>query len=155
MGIEQASLNEELARKINREIWNERQFEKIPQYFTEDFVADYAPRSTIEGHEGLRQMVERSHTTFSGFKETIKQVIADDENAVIHFTISGRQVEAWGPIPATGKRVSFDEIVIMEFKDGKVCKQVGVADNLLAMQQLGVIPDPMGFADRALKQTSS
>lgn len=154
MVTDQASLNRELALKINQEIWNERQYEKISSYFTEDFVADYAPRSTVHGHDGVRQMVERAHATFDGFKETVKQVVADAENAVIHFTISGRQVEAWGPIRATGKPVSFDEIVIMEFKDGKVCKQVGVADNLLAMQQLGVIPDPMGFAQQAIDRES-
>lgn len=146
MATDQASFNHSLALKINQEIWNERQVEKIPHYFTEDFVADYAPRSTVHGHDGVRQMVERAHGTFDGFKETVKQVVADAEKAVIHFTISGRQVEAWGSLPATGKPVSFDEIVILEFKDGKVSKQTGVADNLLAMQQLGVIPDPMGFA---------
>jgi hypothetical protein len=36
-------LNRALGLKINREIWNERQFDKIPAYFAEDFVSDYCP----------------------------------------------------------------------------------------------------------------
>jgi predicted ester cyclase len=54
-------------------------------------------------------------------------------------------VAPWGPIPATGKSVSYDEIVVMKVRDGKVFWQRGVSDALLALQQLGAIPDPAGF----------
>jgi hypothetical protein len=45
--------------------------------------------------------------------------------------------------------VAYDEIVIMQICEGKVFRQVGVADNLLALQQLGAIPDPAGFVKQA------
>jgi predicted ester cyclase len=89
--------------------------------------------------------VEAAHRTFEGFREEVHRVVADDEQVVLHFTISGRQVGAWGPIPATNRVVRYDEIVIMTVRDGKVCHQVGVADNLLALQQLGAVADPSGF----------
>ncbi len=61
---------------------------------------------------------------------------------VVHLTISGTQSGAWGALPPTGKRVSFDEILILELREGKVVHQRGVADNLAALRQLGVLPTP-------------
>ena len=48
-----------------------------------------------------------------------------------------------GALPAaTGKRAQFDEIVILQIRDGKVLRQRGIVDNLSALRQLGVVPTP-------------
>lgn len=73
-------------------------------------------------------------------------------SVVLHFSISGRQVRNWGPIPATNRPVRYDEIVIMQIRDMKVYRQVGVADNLLGLQQIGAIADPAGFGRRSLSE---
>jgi len=146
--MELAEQNRALGLKINREIWNDRRFEKIPDYFTEDFIADYSPRIIREGRDQIELMVTSAHDAFEEFREDVHCVVADDERIVLHFTISGRQVGDWGPVAATGREVRYDEIVIMKVRDGKVCHQVGVSDALLALQQLGAIPDPAGFATR-------
>jgi hypothetical protein len=57
-------------------------------------------------------------------------------------TISGTQHGQWGPLPPTGKHVTFDEIVILQIRDGKVIGQRGIVDNLSALRQLGVVPTP-------------
>ena len=44
--------------------------------------------------------------------------------------------------PPTNKRVEFDEIVILEFRNGKVVRQRGIPDNVTALRQLGVLPTP-------------
>ena len=137
---DRAAFNRELGLKINREIWNERRVERIPDYFAEEFVADYSPYGIRRGRDELRAMVERAHATFENFREDVKTVMADEHRVVIHFTISGRQVGAWGPVPATGRSVEHDEIVIMTIANGKVVHQVGIVDNLHALRQLGVIP---------------
>lgn len=145
VGTDQAEQNARLGLAINALIWNERRFDLIPDFFTEDFVADYSPRAVRRGWAELEQAVEGAHSSFEGFREEVHRVIADDDHVVLHFTISGRQVEPWGPIPATNRVVAYDEIVIMTIRDGKVCHQVGVADNLLALQQLGAVADPSSF----------
>ena len=142
--------NEQLGLRINQEIWNDRRFERIPDYYTEDFVSDYSPRIVREGREQIAEAVNSAHATFEGFRETINHVIADASHVVLHFTITGRQVKDWGPVPATGKRVKYNEVVIMEIRDGKVCRQTGVLDTLLALQQLGRIPDPAGYVEKSL-----
>jgi len=140
--LSRAHVHRELGLRINREIWNERRFERIPAYFSEDFVADYSPYAIHRGHAALRAMVERAHATFEGFREEVRTVVADESSVVVHFTIRGRQVGPWGPVPPTGREVAFDEIVIMTIVDGRVVHQVGVVDNLRGLQQLGVLPGP-------------
>jgi predicted ester cyclase len=143
--------NRQLGLRINQEIWNNQRFDLIPELFAEDFVADYSPRVVRTGRDQIEQMIRRSHATFEGFKETVHQVIADENSVVLHFTISGKQVADWGAIAATNRRVKYDEIVIMQIRDGKVCRQVGVLDTLLALQQIGLIPDPEGLVDRSFE----
>ena len=146
-----AERNKQLGLQINKEIWNEQLFQNIPDYFTEDFVADYSPRIVREGREQIEQMVRGAHETFEGFKETVHQIIADEDHIVVHFTITGKQVRDWGPIPASNRQVKYDEIVIMTVRDGKVAHQRGVSDALLALQQIGSIPDPAGFVEKSFQ----
>jgi predicted ester cyclase len=61
---------------------------------------------------------------------------------VARLTISGTQKGQWGLLPPTGKRVEFDEMVMLKVRDGKVIWQRGVVDNLRALRQLGVVPSP-------------
>lgn len=139
-----ASFNRALGLKINREIWNGRQFDKIPEYFAEEFVSDYAPNFVRHGRHHVQEAVERAHATFEGFREEIKTIVADDERVVIHFTIKGKHTGQWGPLPGTGKEVAFDEIVIMTVRDGKVVHQAGVIDNVTGMRQVGLMPAQRG-----------
>jgi len=143
--------NKALGLRINKEIWNEQRFDLIPECFTEDFVADHSPLVIREGRDQIRTMVESAHSVFEGFSETVHRVIADDENIVLYFTITGTQVADWGPIAATNRPVKYDEIVIMKVRDGKVCHQVVVSNRLLALQQLGSIPAPAGFVEKSLQ----
>lgn len=88
----------------------------------------------------MQEAVERSHAAFTGFREEIKTIVADDDRVVIHFTIRGRHTGQRGPLPGTGREVAFDEIVIMTVQDGKVVHQAGVIDNLSGLRQVGVMP---------------
>lgn len=146
-----AAQNKALGLRINSEIWNKQRFELIPECFTEDFVADYSPRVVRQGREQIEQMVRSAHSTFAGFTETVHDVIANDDSIVLHFTITGVQVGDWGPVKATNKKVKYDEIIIMKVRDGKVCHQVGITDTLLALHQLGRIPDPAGYVEKSFQ----
>jgi steroid delta-isomerase-like uncharacterized protein len=134
-----AAFNRELGLKINREVWNGRQLDKIAEYFAEDFVADYSPAFVWRGRQDIREAVERAHATFAGFREEIKAIVADDDRVVVHFTITGTHTGPWGPVPASGRPVAFDEIVIMTVRDGKVAHQTGVIDNVTGLRQVGVL----------------
>ena len=114
--------------------------DRIPEYFADDFVADRTPYGVFHGLDELKGAVERSHAAFSRFTEEVKAVVADEERVVMHFTIRGIHTGQWGPLGPTGREVAFDEIVIMEVRDGKVVRLTGVIDNLTGLRQVGAIP---------------
>ena len=134
--------NKKLVRKITEVIWNKRGLDRIPEFYAQDFVGDYRPYALREGHAGVRAMVEGAWTAFPDYHEEVHELIAEGDRVVLHLTISGTQQGQWGPLPPTGKRAEFDEIVILQIRDGKVVRQRGVVDNLSALRQLGVVPSP-------------
>ena len=131
--------NKILVREITEQIWNGGAFDKIPDFYSVDYVADYRPYAQPRrGHEGIRGMVERAHAAFPDYHEEIREIIAEGDVVVVRLTITGTQSGQWGALAPTGKRVSFEEVAILEIRDGKVVSQRGVADNLTALRQLGV-----------------
>ena len=134
--------NKRVVRELTEAVWNSRGLERVPEFYAPDFVGDYRPYALREGHDGVRAMVEGAWTAFPDYREEVHELIAEGDRVVVHLTISGTQRGQWGPLPATGKRAEFDEIVILQIRDGKVVSQRGVVDNLSALRQLGAVPSP-------------
>ena len=77
---------------------------------------------------------------FPDLHVTVEDLIAEGDKIVGRVTLTGtHQGELMG-IPATGKKVSFSEILIIRISNGKAVEQWEVADTMSMMQQLGVIP---------------
>jgi predicted ester cyclase len=68
-------------------------------------------------------------------------MIGEGDRVAVHLRISGTQLGAWGPVPPTGRRLEFEEMLILTFDDdGRVAHQRGIPDNLLGLRQCGVLP---------------
>ena len=135
--------NKAVVRALTEHIWNRRELDRIPEFYATDYVADYRPYSPLrEGHSAIRGMVERAWEAFPDYHEELHELIAEGDRVVARFTISGTQSGPWGVLPPSHKRVEFDEIVILQLRNGKVIKQRGIPDNLAALRQLGIIPAP-------------
>ena len=87
-------------------------------------------------------MVERSWEAFPDYHEELQELVAEGDLVVARFTISGTQKGQWGVLPPSGKRVVFDEITILQLREGKVVRQRGLSDNLAALRQLGILSTP-------------
>jgi predicted ester cyclase len=135
--------NKALVREITDQIWNQRKLERIPEFYSPEYVADYRPYAPErKGHDAIREMVERAHSSFPDYHEEVQQLVAEGDYVVVRLTTSGTQKGKWGPVPPTGKRIEFEEIAILKIADGKVVWQRGVVDNLSVLRQLGVVPTP-------------
>ena len=113
--------NKAVVRELTECVWNRCQLDRIGDFYSPDFVADYRPHAPLrEGYDTIRGMVERAWTAFPDYHEELRELIAEGDLVVARFTISGTQKGQWGVLPPTGKRVEFDEIVILELREGKV-----------------------------------
>lgn len=70
----------------------------------------------------------------------IDDMIAGDDKVVVRHHLSGTHLAAFQGIPATGKSVIVNAIVILRLEEGKAAELWLNADFLGLMQQLGVIP---------------
>lgn len=138
-----AERNKAVVRGLTEHVWNSGALERIPEFYAPGYVADYRPYAPLrEGHGAVRGMVQRARTAFPDHHEELHEIIAEGPVVVARFTVSGTQSGRWGVVPPTGRQVQFDEIVILELREGKVVNQRGVADNLTALWQLGMLPGP-------------
>lgn len=136
--------NKAVVRRLFDEIWNARKFEAIDELYANDYVADYRPYAPLRvGRDSVRDMVERAWQTMPDYHEELLGMVAEGDAVAVHLRISGTQLGAWGPIPPTGKRLEFEEMIILEFNDsGQVVRQRDIVDNLAGLRQVGVMPTP-------------
>jgi predicted ester cyclase len=129
----------QVIERLFDEVWNGRQLDKIDELYAPDFVADYRPFAPLrESSDAVRGMVERAWETFPDYHEELLAIVEEGDRAAVHLRITGTQHGAWGPLPATGRTVEFEEILLLTFgPDGRVMHQRGIADNLTALNQLG------------------
>ncbi len=87
-----------------------------------------------------RELITAFLGAFPDLHVTVEDLIAEGDKIVGRVTLTGtHQGELMG-IPATGKKVSYSEILIVRISNGKAVEEWEVSDTMSMMQQLGVIP---------------
>lgn len=126
------------------EVWNGRRLDVIEELYAPDFVADYRPFAPLRhGCDAVRGMVERAYATMPDYHEELLDILVDGDRAAVRLRISGTQDGAWGPLPPTGRRLEFEEILLLTFdQQGRVVHQRGIVDNLTGLRQAGAAPTP-------------
>jgi predicted ester cyclase len=71
---------------------------------------------------------------------TIEDLIAEGDKVVARNSVTGTHQGEYMGLPPTGKSVTYNEIFIVRFADGRMVETWGVVDVLSQMKQLGVIP---------------
>ena len=100
------------------------------------FIDEFLDPNLVEHKEDIYAFLG----AFPDLHIRVEDLIAEGDKIVGRVTLTGtHQGELMG-IPATGKKVSFSEILIIRISNGKAVEQWEVADTMSMMQQLGVIP---------------
>jgi predicted ester cyclase len=70
----------------------------------------------------------------------VEDLIAEDDKVVGRTTVTATHQGEFMGVAATGKPVTYNEIFIFRFADGRIAETWGVVDVLSQMKQLGAIP---------------
>jgi predicted ester cyclase len=73
-----------------------------------------------------------------------KDIIAEGNKVTIRFVVEGEHKGELFGVPATGRRVSIDGIIIYELADNKIVNHWMQADSVALMQQIGAMPVTAG-----------
>jgi steroid delta-isomerase-like uncharacterized protein len=135
--------NKAKVRELTEIIWNRAEVDRVGEFYSEDFTSDYAPYALPrKGLSGIRAMVEGAHNTFTDYREEILDMLGEGDRVMVRLMLTGTIRSHWGPVPAAGKYLAHQEVVVITFRDGKIVHQRGLVDNLHALRQLGVVPTP-------------
>jgi steroid delta-isomerase-like uncharacterized protein len=92
------------------------------------------------GAELLKEVFARLLRAYPDLHITIEDLVEEEDKVVSRNTVTGTHQGEYMGIPPTGKSVTYNEIFIARFADGRIAETWGVVDVLSQMKQLGAIP---------------
>ncbi|WNH12901.1 ester cyclase [Thalassobellus suaedae] len=136
---------DEIINSGNLELINENNF-------TDDVTLIYSP-DNIVGLESFKDYYSNFVTGFSDVEFTMKNVFGQDDNIVKHWHYKGTHTGDFFGIPATGKTVNIEGVTLVKMNAGKIAQEQDFMDNMLFLQQLGIIssPENIGIIDNLYK----
>ena len=125
----------EIVREACQVIWSEGQVDRVAEFYSQDFRADYPMTNWGQGLDGIAALAKQVRVDLPGYAEQIDELIEADEEVVVRLTITGTN-------PKSGEQVSFRDVTMLTVRDGKICFQRGLTDYLSLYMQLGVVELP-------------
>ena len=110
-----------------------------------DIVAQWDPHThpiitEVKGKVNAKAYYSNYVTGFSERQFIVKEMFADGDKLVKHWQFKGKHTGTFFGIPATGKTVDVIGCTIAKMKDGKIAEEQDFMDNMVFMQQLGLLP---------------
>jgi|SRR5215469_961316 len=90
--------------------------------------------------EGYQQFLTAALPSFADGQDTVEEIVAEGEMVMVWAIHSATHSGPWRNIPATNKRVSFQEIVFYRLAHGKIVECRVLYDTFGFLQQVGAIP---------------
>jgi steroid delta-isomerase-like uncharacterized protein len=104
-------------------------------------VLFHAPVPTgATGAQALKRVWPVLLRAFPDLHVTVEDLIEEGDKVVSRNTVTGTHQGEYMGLPPTGKSVTYKEIFICRFVDGRIAEIWGVVDVFSQMKQLGMIP---------------
>ncbi|WP_217127581.1 ester cyclase [Streptomyces sp. AC558_RSS880] len=94
----------------------------------------------LSGAEALKRVWEVLLRAFPDIHVTVEETISEGDKVVVRSTVTGTHRGEYQGVPPTGKTVTYSEIFIFRFANGRVAEVRGVVDVLSLLRQLGAFP---------------
>lgn len=103
-----------------------------PNVLDHDPAPDQGP-----GPEGFIRFFETFRSAFPDLKVEVDQMVADEDNVSIAYTVTGTHKGDFMGVPATNKAISARGVQIARFENGKIVERWGSSDELGILKQIG------------------
>jgi steroid delta-isomerase-like uncharacterized protein len=91
------------------------------------------------GPQALKEVFGRLRRAFPDLHITVEDVIAEGDKVVGRNSVTGTHQGEYMGLQPTGKSVTYNEIFIFRFVNGRIAETWGVVDVFSQMRQLGAI----------------
>ena len=106
----------EVVREACRVICKVGQVERVPEFYSEDFEADYPMTERGRGLPGVAALAESVRNILPGYAEHIDELVEAGYEVVVRLTITGNE-------PRKGAGVRFRDVSMLTVRNGKICRE--------------------------------
>ncbi len=143
MSTDQTTHNRESLKRLNDAI-NSGDLELISKTIDEVIKPDALIRTPMPaeatGAALVKEVFGKLLLAFPDLHVTVEDVIAEGDKLVSRNVVTGTHQGDYMGLPPTGRSVTYNEIFIGRFDDGRIAETWGVVDVHSQMRQLGAIP---------------
>jgi steroid delta-isomerase-like uncharacterized protein len=112
----------------------------IDEVVDPDLVFHAPVPSGMTGVQALKQVWVTLLSAFPDLHVAIEDVLAEGDKVVYRNKVTGTHQGEYRGLPPTGRSVTYDEIFIVRFADGRIAEIWGVVDVFAQLRQLGLLP---------------
>ncbi len=118
--------------------------ELLSKTIDELFMPDVIIRTPLPvpatGTQAIKEVFAQLHRAFPDLHVTVEDLIEEGDRVVGRNSVRGTHQGEYMGLSPTGNQVSYNEIIIFRFADGRIAETWGVVDVLAQMRQLGAFP---------------
>jgi steroid delta-isomerase-like uncharacterized protein len=122
---------------------NSGDIDLIAQTIDEVFAPDVLNRTPLPiqatGVQAVKEVFATLLRAFPDLHITVEDLIEEGDKMTCRDTVTGTHQGEYMGVPPTGNSVTYNEIFIFRFVNGRIAETWGVVDVLAQMKQLGVI----------------
>jgi steroid delta-isomerase-like uncharacterized protein len=135
-----AAQNKKLVQRYFEEAWNQGRLSLLDTLLDKHYI-NHTPSTPNPppGPDGLKPIVAAIRRAFPDLHYDIQDLVVNDSMAVARVIMTGTQLDSLFDLPATGKKISVNQINMEKIRNGKIIEHWRVTDELSLMKQLGFV----------------
>ena len=119
---------------------NQGSLQEFYKIFAPDVVDHDPAPDQGKGPEGFIGFFTQLRRAFPDLKIAVEQMVADEDNVSIAYTMTGTQEGPFQGIPATGKKIKARGMQIAKFNaDALIKERWGSSDQMGILEQIGAV----------------
>jgi predicted ester cyclase len=138
-GREQAAQPVILAAQRYAAFWNTGEARYAEAALAQNFVDRTLPSGRPQGLNGVLEASKNFRAAIPDLKAEIEELLVVNDRAVVRYTFMGHFTGTFKDVKGDGRDISFRAVDIYRVQNGQIFDNWHLEDNLLLMQQLGVV----------------
>jgi steroid delta-isomerase-like uncharacterized protein len=135
----QPSGNKQIAQRFMEECWNNGNLNAISEYLSANCrYHDPVFPHLASGADNIRSHIENCRRGFPDMRITIEDTIAEGNEVVHHWTVTGTHKGHFLGVAPTNKRATVSGTSIFRFENSKIAEQWSDWNLITLMEQLGI-----------------
>lgn len=130
-----------LAQRFYDEVMAKGDLNALDALVDDTFVDHEEMPGLTNDKAGVRDFVTMVRDAFPDLSVEVVAMAVDEPEVWAQVVMRGTHRGTFMGIPATGRAVEMPMFDRVRFRDDRVVEHWGLSDNLLMMQQLGVVPE--------------